>query len=363
MTTEGRRAEKHRKATEYVSRQLKQLNPGEALPPMRTMMRESGVGRNVLERAIRELAAEQQLTVKARSGVYRSSAAPAANDMVVDLVACSELGYLDDPTLFVGDLVNCLLAEGTVRNFSIRIQRVNYHAPVSAYQQLIERQNIRNAILLLPHHNDIPKVFELAQVNHIVLLPRYYPTAGAAVVDPLGAVTLQMEYLIRHGHTRIGLIHTVDAGFTSYVDSCRREEYYRAMAEHGFRVRPEWVQHYSYDEEVIFERLNVMFRSAEQPTALVISDHFAVPVYHFFALQGLGIGRDVSLISLGGFNRSRLHPKLTTLVYSRRDIARLAWDFFARVRDDRHFQAIDSVGFYLEEGDSVVDVFGKTTQN
>ena len=63
----GKNALKRQKAEAYFQMKIAQLNAGEALPPIRQMIAESGIGRNVLENCIARLAALKILCQKDRS--------------------------------------------------------------------------------------------------------------------------------------------------------------------------------------------------------------------------------------------------------------------------------------------------------
>lgn len=354
-TPMGKIAQKRQKADAYLKSKIAELNAGEALPPIRQMMQESGLGRNILENRIAELEALKVLEIRERSGIYLSSCSNEPDERIVDIVACSEIGYLNETqsATYIRELVNELLRRSALHGYASRLWRVSYYAPLSEYHELIRKHNLRNAMLIMPHSNEIPRLFQSENVRCTVVMPRYYPGGGPAVIDAPDMVQRQMQYLYDHGHRKIGIIHTVDLGFLSLTDLLRREDYYRFMSEHGLGVRPEWAIHYSTDESVLFPRLDRMMNSPEPPTALVVFEWFLGQVYDYCRARGIEIGRDLSIISSDGVEMDKFSPKPTTVVNPVGKTADLAWRLLLESLDEPRGAAIDYIDLEVREGDSV----------
>ena len=356
----GIRSEKNRQAEAYLQYLIGNLNSGEVLPPLRQMMRDSGLGRNILENALRKLDASHKVKIRARSGVYVADGNEEKGGNYVDLVACSELGYLDfaSPASFSLRLFNALLEEITTHGCIPRVHRIHYYALVTEYLNLIQKHHMDRAFLLLPHHNDIPRLFAAAKIPHVVLLPRYYPEQGPAVIDAPETMDMQLNYLFEHGHRKIGFVHAVDLGMNSLTGQQRREAYYRFMAEHGLTVRPEWVVRYALKSEKLIVRFNQIFVN-EPPTALVGADWYLSVIYRCLAERGLKIGRDISVISSDWID-TELSPEPTSVINSPEKIARLGWEFLERRMADPEFATVDYITPGFHEGQSVVSIPAET---
>ena len=349
----GKNALKRQKAEAYIQMKIAQLNAGEALPPIRQMIAESGIGRNVLENCIARLAALKILETRDRSGIYLSDCSGEQDERIIDVIACSEIGYMSaDPNTYARELVNMLLRQSAPNGYASRLLRVSYYAPLEEYRELIRRYKIRNAMLIMPHCCEIGRIFEAENVKHIVVLPRYYPSQGPAVIDAPGMVTRMMQYLYEHGHRRIGLMHTVDLGFLSLTALLRREEYYRFMSERNLRVLPDWVVHYSTDEKVLFPRLDAMFGSSEPPTALVTFDWILKYVYDYCKQKSIAVGRDFSIIAASGQEPAGFVPVPAAVMNSVRDTVELAWKLFLESGTTGN-GSIDYVDLRTFEGESV----------
>ena len=346
---------KNQQAEDYIRHCLMNLNAGEALPPLRQMQQESHLGRNVLENAIRKLKRDKVLETRARSGIYLTEKIQEEGFHIIDLIACSEISYVETDQ-FSMELINHFLAGAAQRGFTPRFHRISWYAPFSEYGEVIDKYKIRNAFLLMPHHNDIQKLFAQRGINHVAVLPRYYPNTGPAVIDAPELVEMQLNYLFAHGHSQIGFIHTVDLGFSSLTDLLRRESFYRVMSEKGLPVFPEWIVHYSQNRDQFYERLDAMFSSPRRPTALVVSDWYLKSVYEYMNLRHIEIGKEISVISSDGIVGEGLSPKPTTVINSTARIMDLVWSLFERAGSNPGLSSIDCIELGLREGESVADL-------
>jgi DNA-binding LacI/PurR family transcriptional regulator len=312
----GIRDTKRRRVSGVIRQQIMALRSGEALPPLRTMMLQTGCGRVVTERAISELENDGWLERRARQGIFRTDKLDnSVNSTIIDIIACSEIGYLR-PGEFLADLAQKLLHKFTQCGCSGRTHRVKLNEPVEDYAELIEKYKIHNAILIKPHNDVIIKIFDNACVRRVVLFPNAQPLNGAVLEDSPETVPMQMEHLFALGHRRIGFI-SADAHEEEIhppIFQRRREAYYRMMAERGCRVRPEWVINLSYDEKELCRRLDGMFNISEPPTAIAVPDVMMGAVYQYFNRRNMRIGKDISIIGFDDiFWANSCVPALTSV--------------------------------------------------
>lgn len=349
----GVRTQRKRQAEAYVKEQLLPLSPGESLPSIRTMMKESGLGRVALDAAIKGMVERGLLETKKRSGICRTlnqDTSVSAN--VADIVFCSEINSLGG--VFFSTLAERLADEATKRGFSVRTHRIPLSAMASEYKTLIERVKIRNAILVTPQSEEIPKVFEHAMVNWISLFPRYLPSEGPAIADSPEAVPMQMKHLIGLGHCRIACIGELDMRAPSYTYLQRRESYYRIMAEHGFRIQSEWAAAGSYNEKELFAQLDAMFAKKPCPTAVIAPDRTIPSLYEWLDRNGFAVGKDVSVIGFDCLETNEsLRPHPASLVNSRALIAEMTWDALSAIAEGRKVKEIWHVPLSFCAGESV----------
>ena len=290
-----------------------------------------------------------------RSGIYLADCNNVPEEQIVDIIACSEIAYMSESqeTSYTRELFYMLLHQSAQYGYATRMWRISYYAALSEYQELIEKHKIRNAMLVLPHCNEITRLFAAEKVHYTEVLPRYYPEKGPAVIDAPDMVPRQMKYLYDHGHRKIAFIQTVDIGFYSLTDLLRREDYYRFMSENGLKVLPEWVVHYSIDEKILFPRLDRMMNSPQAPTALVIFEWFQRQVYNYCQSRGIKIGQDLSIISSDGIETANYSPQATMVVSPISKTVDLAWQLFLESRDGSKGTVIDYIDLEIREGDSV----------
>lgn len=106
---------------------------------------------------------------------------------------------------------------------------------------------------------------------------------------------LATNYLIEHGHTRIGL-----AGIDrSSTGKQRLAGYQRAMAEHNLPTKPEWVIYgdYSYGPQ---QKLLDAFTDQNLDAIITASDMIAVGIIQEARHLGIKIPENLSLVSIDG---------------------------------------------------------------
>jgi DNA-binding LacI/PurR family transcriptional regulator len=350
----GIRDTKRRRVSGVIRQQIMALRSGEALPPLRTMMLQTGCGRVVTERAISELENDGWLERRARQGIFRTDKLDnSVNSTIIDIIACSEIGYLR-PGEFLADLAQKLLHKFTQCGCSGRTHRVKLNEPVEDYAELIEKYKIHNAILIKPHNDVIIKIFDNACVRRVVLFPNAQPLNGAVLEDSPETVPMQMEHLFALGHRRIGFI-SADAHEEEIhppIFQRRREAYYRMMAERGCRVRPEWVINLSYDEKELCRRLDGMFNISEPPTAIAVPDVMMGAVYQYFNRRNMRIGKDISIIGFENYGIDKLRPEPTTIVNSTESMAEETWQLLHRVMSGESVEQTVYVPLSLHLGQS-----------
>jgi DNA-binding LacI/PurR family transcriptional regulator len=350
----GIRDTKRRRVSGVIRQQIMALRSGEALPPLRTMMLQTGCGRVVTERAISELENDGWLERRARQGIFRTDKLDnSVNSTIIDIIACSEIGYLR-PGEFLADLAQKLLHKFTQCGCSGRTHRVKLNEPVEDYAELIEKYKIHNAILIKPHNDVIIKIFDNACVRRVVLFPNAQPLNGAVLEDSPETVPMQMEHLFAIGHRRIAYI-SADAHEEEIhppIFQRRREAYYRMMAERGCRVRPEWVINLSYDEKELCRRLDGMFNISEPPTAIAVPDVMMGAVYQYFNRRNMRIGKDISIIGFENYGIDKLRPEPTTIVNSTESMAEETWQLLHRVMSGESVEQTVYVPLSLHLGQS-----------
>ena len=150
--------------------------------------------------------------------------------------------------------------------------------------------------------------------------------------DNLSATRQAVEYLVGLGHTRIGFI----GGSKSVANfSDRLRGYYQHMKEFGLDPEPDWV----IDEIPLadiagaIEATHRLVGRRNMPTALITaSETITVGVYEVFAMRGVRIPDDVSVV---GFDDTLLSahmtPKLTTVRQHVSEMGSAAVDLLIRL--------------------------------
>lgn len=148
----------------------------------------------------------------------------------------------------------------------------------------------------------------------VVFIDRAIP--GVAVdtvtVDNLRASQAAIEYLLRLGHRRIGIV----TGLPHLSTSAERlKGYRRALRKAGIALDPELVRQGDFRQEGAFQAAQSLLALRSRPTAIFASNNLmAIGTMLAVRAAGLSCPEDVSLACFDDFEWAGVfHPRLTVL--------------------------------------------------
>jgi LacI family transcriptional regulator len=145
----------------------------------------------------------------------------------------------------------------------------------------------------------------------------------AVLLDNRAAGRMVVEYLIRSGHRRIGIV----AGRAGVSLSSERLAGYReTLAENGIPYDPSLVVGGEFQPEPAFRAAVALLHRRPRPTAIFsTSNHTTIGVMKALAEQGLRCPEDISLAGIDDFAWSNaFSPRLTTAAQPIAEIGRSA---------------------------------------
>ena len=165
------------------------------------------------------------------------------------------------------------------------------------YLRLLRSGAVDAALLAgLRAGHDADELFRDPHLPTLLVNRRSVGAARWVVLDDERATRLATEYLIAHGHRRIGW-----AGGPAGVDTAeRRQDGFRdAMAAAGLELDPAWIVRAEYTASGGAEAAATILRSPVRPTAIVAADaNEGLGVWHALHAHGLSVPGDVSLIAI-----------------------------------------------------------------
>jgi len=318
---------------EYLTRHLSQLDFGEPLPPVRTLKKTLGVSLARLEGIFQEFVSQGLIERRARQGIFKARRAANAPEVrIIDLVACGQLSDVRIQGSFTAELVEALTAEAGRRRQAISLHQFGADDPISKYEALAARGEVRACIFFNLHLPELTAAFDRQDVAWVSLFPRTFHDARRCILASPEMVKIQLQHLWDLGHTRIAYLDHVLPAMPHVVKVYRREGYYRFMAEHGLRVEPTWVVPATNDDADVFSAFATIFSRVPYPTAAVVGDVQLPAGYRFLEGRALKVGRDFSLMGTDDLAiASALNPPATTVRNPLDVAARMAMDLLDQV--------------------------------
>jgi len=171
----------------------------------------------------------------------------------------------------------------------------------------------------------------LRQLTEMPVITINYQTAGCHYVctDHRGGASQATEYLIRHGHRRIGILLAPFEEHMSWGEKARFTGYRKALASHDCQFDPNLV---FYGTVSRIKELPSMLQR-DKPTALLVcGENLVVPVWHQLLHAGYRIPDDLSLITYYQPTVTPfLYPEPTCLVQEYDHITRLTMENLQRL--------------------------------
>jgi DNA-binding LacI/PurR family transcriptional regulator len=130
-------------------------------------------------------------------------------------------------------------------------------------------------------------------------------------IDYPGATTQAVDYLVRRGHRRIGLVMSeIDLNFLGMM----REAFRRALKSHGLMFESGLVSRLSHGQESGYLGCERLLDLADRPTAMLAQNsNVAVGLFRRLNEAALRPGSDVAVISMiGDVQAQFLSPALTS---------------------------------------------------
>ena len=347
LTSQTRQAMKLRKR-KLLEQQIHFLRPGDALPPVRTLMQTCSVSRARLDSILGELEDEGLVVRRPRLGIFKAVSANESNIApVVELVACGISEKLLQHRSFVTELIEAFATETTDRHQSMRFHQISMDDPVSRYNALAGRSDVRACVLFASNSNEYIKILDWHHVPCVLLFPHVATSDSRSIIDSPHMVEFQLQHLWELGHERIAYMDLISLDRPDWTHLTRRESFYRLMAERGLRVYPHWVAS-GLDAKGAMSAFNTFFSREPHPTAAIIGDVQLPGSYRFLELRGLRVGKDFSIISTDDLAiASAMHPPTTSILNSRRIAVKMALELLDQILDGNGVKGVHEVPLEL----------------
>ena len=157
----------------------------------------------------------------------------------------------------------------------------------------------------------------LARGVHLVTLERGCPQSGTrqhdvVYVDNITASRAAVAYLIKLGHTRIGIL---SGTLGTPPQRSRLEGYRQELKAHALDVDETYVRNGDYTEASGYAEMQALLSLPDRPTAVfAANDLMAVGAMSAVQNQGLRIPQDIAIIGFDDIPAARLvSPALTTV--------------------------------------------------
>lgn len=345
---------KYESLREILRQRAKQeFTPGAKFPTQRALMAEYGVSLATVDRALRDLVADGILMRNQGRGTFvREETEPgrsAGNQIALLLarnVTCNAHAFYAEILFEINDRLS---AAGCSFAYFYTDE---CGTPRELVRKLTAEGRFRGAILI----NRIPEELtgELKRAGlPFVVVDNRIESPGVCCVsgeNEAGAATMT-EYLIAHGHRRIGFVSTPLQ--TTFLE--RYIGYCNTLLAHGIAVDSAIVQRF-FRFEAVDEDLAKLLENPCPPTAIfAANDTMGVAICRALRKRGLEVPGDISVAGFDGdYVGTQFSPRLTTIEVPRRKMGRVAATALLRQIAGEKVESV-LLPLKLVEGESVLD--------
>lgn len=291
------------------------------LPGIRDLCLALGVKRDILSGELARLRSEGLIYTLPRRGNFKRKVRRSRQTVWL-------LG--DGPRLpqtgndFVSVLLQTIDNEAANCGWKLKFAQLDW-AHLRQLPDFFRQNKIKNLFIWSSRFDLAAHIIRSCCSNVVEVLPRRSISGGFAVIDSPKLSRIQLEYLFKLGHRRIGYIHNVVEPYDhSPAQFQRLFEYYRLMAEAGLKVAPEWVFSGYCTDEVFANRLRAMMNSNGGVTAVIAAGSFLKKLYQTARDQLFAPGEDLSIIGCDELPRES-EINFTSVTNSPVEIGKLAW--------------------------------------
>jgi LacI family transcriptional regulator len=185
------------------------------------------------------------------------------------------------------------------------------------YARALGSGHVDGAVAVLFNRDDEVVTDLIAQGIHIVSFEGTRPKPGTrqhdvVYIDNISAAQAAVAYLIKHGHTRIGML----TGTEGTPPQRRRLQGYRqTLSKHNLCFDETLVRNGNYTEKTGFAEMVALLSLPEKPTAVFAANDL-MAIGAMFAVQnaGLRVPEDIAIIGFDDIPAASLvRPRLTTV--------------------------------------------------
>jgi DNA-binding LacI/PurR family transcriptional regulator len=151
------------------------------------------------------------------------------------------------------------------------------------------------------------------------------PLSSTLVVDYKSGITQAVKHLTALGHTRIGFVSGPLRQRSAFL---RREAFQQALSASGIEPHQEWLIEGDHTLEGGMRAAEHLLTLEHRPSAILCSnDMTAIGALRYLANNKIRVPDEFSVIGFDNIHLAEfVHPALTTIQMSRKDLARAAFE-------------------------------------
>ncbi len=318
------------------------LTPGSKLPPMRRLMADLKTSQATLDRALRLLWENGEITRIDGAGYFTvipDAVSEKSNGQWTPVDFCF---FFRDRVMgnpLYSKLLSLLMEYGRNYHFRINIFPYEEMGTVQGFQDKLLRSGSRGAILLGCSKSSFEYALRRLEIPSVHLYPNWVDEQSHSVmIDNYRCIETLIASLTELGHRNIAMLHGQGYDNCYMTDQEERiDAYYEIVRRYGLPVVPQNVLFGGYSDETGYKAVKELMTRSDsmRPTAIMANDYNITGVYRAIREAGLKPGKDISVTGFDNLDTAPLlNPSLSSLDISCEEAIRAALERL-RLRMDK----------------------------
>ena len=313
------------KVVDYLNNYLYSHPYNNKLPGLRTIMKETQVGRIAVYHALHKLESSCLIKIDPYKGIYRVTS-PKSSQNEIRLLNW-QIMDADGKNHFFHILYEKLLELANNSGYNLTIENAINKTPEELTNELVS-SGVTKCIVSSAFNPEFAILLKKHMQLCMELLPQHAEEVTTELRDSYNMTQIQLEYLFNLGYQRIGYIHFGGNDLVRYpIHILRVLDYYKMMAEKGYKVNPNWVFNIDDNCENIEEGINQILNANPKCEAIIVPSEIFNQLYSYCKKHKIKIGKELAVFA-NEDTLSMQHPEVTVITNNPENIAEQFWQMF-----------------------------------
>jgi len=247
---------------------------------------------------------------------------------LIDVIFPPSTPYISSAFYYV-ELLKGIEVSARIHNYGILMFASHIESGQIVYEKNFDEKIVDGIVIIAyPLENEIIETLLRKKVP-VVTISYGHPKLNYVKTDNKFGVFKIVEYLVKLGHKRIGIIN----GTKGSPDSEERFHFFKlALKKHGLKISEDLIAYGDFNEKLGFHVMKKLVNLPSKPTAVFCAnDLMAIGAVSAVREKGLNVPEDISIVGFDDIDIAQfISPPLTTVKQNLFEIGKTAIEILVK---------------------------------